>query len=505
MTWLPVALFGTQVALLTAFAFFAAFNYLYGLAALRTRRVPRVRHSGSRVAVVIVSYNEKYVLPETIRSCEALTYPNAVVLLSDDSDDPEIETTLGDLARAAGCRPVEHPERVLGPSTDDTLSVPCEIWESERFVYIHRSANRGYKGGNLRLVSAYLRARGINLMYLVDADWHPQPDAIERSLEALEADDRIAFVQTKRLTREQGMTRFQRYVSISEEGCYHVDFEGRQAMRHPILFSGCCTLLRLDAVEAVGGFASGHLTEDLDVTNRLWLEGWKGVYCGDVVNWGEVPFSYPDFRRQQERWAYGTARCLADHAWPLLRCEHLTWIERLSALRQNAYFSTGVLSTAAIAMGMGTVAWLAVASGRYDVEYYLYLMEHARTPVLAVVYACILSTVVEPLVMIVAKKRRPAELLHLPMGIWYAWSVLPTYVVGTLKGLAGVKIAWFRTPKFIRGRLEPLSRLSLTTRAVNVGLCLAMIGFYAVEGWAFGWRDPFALLLLPAFLLAASR
>jgi cellulose synthase/poly-beta-1,6-N-acetylglucosamine synthase-like glycosyltransferase len=75
-----------------------------------------------------------------------------------------------------------------------------------------------------------------------------------------------------------------------EEGCYYIDFEGRQVLGHPTLFSGCCTLFRLDAVARVGWFTAGHLTEDLDLTDRLWLDGWKGVYLEDVINYGEVPF-----------------------------------------------------------------------------------------------------------------------------------------------------------------------------------------------------------------------
>src|SRR5580658_2503140 len=198
------------------------------------------------------------------------------------------------MAASRGCRRVNSDTPVYDqPQTAIRSAIePVEIWESPGFVLLHRLSNRGFKGGNLREVSRYLRNRGIELMYLLDADWHPQPDCLERALEVLEADDHAAFVQTKRLTLKRGMGLFQRYVTLSEEGCYYVDFEGRQTLGHPTLFSGCCALLRLSAVESVGGFAFGHLTEDLDVSNRLWIAGWRGIYCGDIVNYGEVPFTY---------------------------------------------------------------------------------------------------------------------------------------------------------------------------------------------------------------------
>ena len=502
MAWPVVALFALQLVLLACFAFFAVFNYVYAIAALRRPRIRRVTHSNRKVAVVIVSYNEKHVLPDTIKSCERLAYANKLIVLSDDSDDPEIVESLSRLAADRGCRFQGLHSAGDAFLPDGTADVPFDLWESPGFVYLHRRSNLGFKGGNLRQVSRYLRSRGIDLVYLLDADWHPQHDAIDLALQALEADDRIAFVQAKRITLQDRLGLFQRYVALSEEGCYYVDFEGRQAAGHPILFSGCCTLMRLDAVDAVGGFAFGHLTEDLDVTNRLWLAGWKGVYCGDVVNHGDVPFTYDDFRKQQERWAYGTACCLRDYFWKILLSRALSLEEKLAAIRQNSYFSTSLLTMLAIVQWMGVVAWLALGSGSYATEYYLYLVGQWRTPLAWAVYGCVLSNLLEPLVMILVKKRRPRDILHLPMGVWYAWSVLPAYVQGSVKGLLGSRTEWFRTPKFVRGQLGPLSRLPLTARAVNGTVCLLLLTMYFVEGWVFGWRDPFALLLVPAFLLA---
>ena len=69
---------------------------------------------------------------------------------------------------------------------------PIEIWESPDFVLFHRPINAGFKGGSLQKVLQYLRHRDIELMYLLDADWRPQPDALERTLEVLEADDEVA-------------------------------------------------------------------------------------------------------------------------------------------------------------------------------------------------------------------------------------------------------------------------------------------------------------------------
>jgi len=507
MAWPAIIFLAIQSLFLATFSFFAFFNYLYGIASLWRPRFRRTRPSGKKVAIVIVSFNEKYVLEETVRACEALSYPNKVIVLGDDSTDPEVVDQIRRFAASQGCKKVQnHSFCQEMKGVDGRLcEEPIEIWESPGFVLFHRPCNAGFKAGNLEKVLQYLADRNIDYMYLLDADWHPQPDAIERTLEVLEAYEDVAFVQTKRISFPVGMNLFQKYVALAEEGCYYVDFEGRQVLGHPILFSGCCTLFRLDAVARVDGFTPGHLTEDLDLTNRLWLDGWKGIYLGNVINHGEVPFSYDHYRRQQERWAAGSARAFRDFFWPILGTKRLNWIEKLSAIRQNAYFTTTLLTGLAIVMGMVTVLFLSLGWNTYSVEYYLYVMGVFKVPFVILLYWCILANFIEPLIMILSKKRRYRELFHLPMMVWYAWGVLTTYVVGNIKGLFGFKLDWFRTPKFLRSRVGHLPRLPASMRAFNLCTCLALTCFYFSQGWVFGWFDEFSLLLIPAFMLASIK
>ena len=162
------------------------------------------------------------------------------------------------------------------------------------------------------------------------------------------------------------------------------------------------------------GSRPGHLTEDLDLTNRFWLKGWKGIYLSDVINYGEVPFTYDHYRRQQERWAAGSARSLRDYIWPVITTRRLGCFEKLSAIRQNAYFTTTLLTGSAILLGILTILWIALFWNTYSVEYYLYILGMVKVPFVLVVYGCILSNFVEPLVMILVKKRSYREILHLP-------------------------------------------------------------------------------------------
>lgn len=503
--WPALLLLGLQCGLLAVFSFFSFFNYLYGFASLRRVAIPSVAPSGRRIAVVVVAFNEEHVVDGTLRACDALSWPNKLIVLADDSTDARIADSMRRLARARGCRPVlHHPFVQEAIDADGRLrSEAIEIWESPDFVYFHRPNNHGFKGGSLRKVHEFLTSRGIELMYLLDADWHPQIDALERTLGVLEAQPDVAFVQTKRISFPAGMNRFQRYVTLVEEGCYHVDFAGRQALGHPTLFSGCCTLFRLDAVRAVGGFKSGHLTEDLDLTNRLWLAGWKGVYLEGVVNHGEVPFTFDDYRRQQERWAIGSARAFRDYCVPILGTPQLCWSHKLSAIRQNGYFTTALLAAFTIVLGMATIAWLLIAWNSYAVESYLYMLGQVKLPFAALIYACLLSNFVEPVLMILTRKRPARDLLHLPMMIWFAWAVIPSYAIGNVKGFANLRQEWFRTPKFQRGGQSAMRSTPIPARMLAVAAFGAVVGFYYVEAWAFGWFDAFVVLIVPAFALGA--
>ena len=338
-------------------------------------------------------------------------------------------------------------------------------------------------------------------MYLLDADWHPQADTLERTLEVLEASDQTAFVQTKRLTKPSQISLFQKFIALIEEGCYYVDFEGRQALNHPNLFSGCCTLFRLDAISAVGGFTPGHLTEDLDLTNRLWLAGWKGAYNGSVVNYGEVPFTYNDYRRQQERWASGSTRSLREFFWKILVSRRLNWIEKASAIRQNAYFLTTVMTGFAVITGFVSMGWLVSNQGSYNTEYFLYKMQEIKVPFLSLLLVCVISNIVEPLAMVI-KSRRPKDFFLIPMMVWYAWGVLPTYILGNVKGFFRIHLDWFRTPKIARSGKRRKNSTPIGVRLLNGAILTAFLFFYFVEGSKFMWLDVFALILIPSFILA---
>ena len=110
MLALLVCLVSLQGVLMSLFLVFSTYNYYYGLAALFSRKLPRVAEiGGKKTAVVICSFNEKNVLVDTISECEKLSYEGKVIIVADDSNDGVTAELLRSICEKKGCRPVTDP------------------------------------------------------------------------------------------------------------------------------------------------------------------------------------------------------------------------------------------------------------------------------------------------------------------------------------------------------------------------------------------------------------
>lgn len=484
-----------QIALLGYFLFFAFFNYLYSIASFFYRVPAKGRKpSGKTVAVVIVSFNEKEVLLETLSACSRLTYQNTVVVIGDDSKD---DATYPLLQRWIA----EHGGQKLPEQLVTRHHENMDIWESpnKKHVIVHRHTNEGFKAGNLKEVIKYLRRRGIDYMFLLDADWRIQGDAIEQALSQLESHENLAFVQTKRAHYNRASGLFQRSAALGEETEYEVELVGRQVMHHPILFTGCCTLFRVKAIDDAGGFTAGHLTEDIDLTNRLYLRGWDAMYLPTVSNEGEIVTSYPALIKQQERWAQGTARTFKEFLNSVVKSVHLAWGQRLSLIRQNMYYTTAVAIELSIVLAFISVSWIIIWPESYQANLYVLYMSRIALPYTILLLLALASNFL-PMLITIVKRRTFHELPFVLLSTWLSWSMLHTYFWANVKGLLGIKSDWFKTPKTSGKRIRVSTRHNPFRIAVNmVTLCL-FIALYALEWYTYGWINPYAYFWIPAMM-----
>lgn len=493
-----IILISLQLLLLAYFSFFSYYILRYSFFSLKKPKIKRVRKiSNKKVAVVILSFNEGAVLKDTLAACEKLTYKNKVIILADDSKDNKTFPMLLRLIQQKGAKRIYDRKLTANGSI---------IYEADGYALIHRKNNIGFKAGSLKDLEGYFKNRGFEYMYLLDADWQPQLDTLERALEIIEADKKIAFVQTKRISYHLDAENLQRCLALNENACYYVDLPGRQNCGDVILYSGCCTLFRLDQLYQVNGFLPGHLTEDIDLTNRFYLQGFKGVYAKDIINIGDVPHHYPAFRRQQDRWAAGTARTLKDYFWPILKSKKLNWREKFSLIRQNAYFFTALAIEASILLALLTVILLTLNSDNYSAVLYGYYLQYISLPYTIILVVALLSNFV-PLIVTCYLHKRYYNLIYIPYATWLSWSMLHTYFIANLKGLLNIKQNWLLTPKLSRQKRTFNNKkkiqvpFSFKYKFINIMTLFVLALIYWLEWSYLGTADIYAFFWIPAMAI----
>lgn len=219
---------------------------------------------------------------------------------------------------------IEYPRdrfevQVLDDSTDETRGiVDTEVAHLRARGYdikaIRRKDRTGFKAGALEL--GMQRAHG-EFLCVFDADFVPPADFLERMLPRFR-DPKVGMVQARwdHLNRESSLlTRAQ---STLLDGHFVIEHKVRHDSGLFFNFNGTAGIWRRQAIEDAGGWQHDTLTEDLDLSYRAQLAGWKFVYEPLVEAPAEVPFDISAFKSQQKRWAKGSvqvARKLGVRIW----------------------------------------------------------------------------------------------------------------------------------------------------------------------------------------------
>jgi cellulose synthase/poly-beta-1,6-N-acetylglucosamine synthase-like glycosyltransferase len=221
-------------------------------------------------------------------------------------------TVAARLIRAAGELrwPADKLEiQVLDDSTDETRAivdreVAALVARGCNATVVRREDRSGYKAGAL---SNGMRLASADLVCVFDADFIPQPDFLVRMIPHF-GDEAIGMVQARwgHLNRDESL--FTRAQSTLLDGHFVVEHTVRNQRRLFFNFNGTAGIWRRAAIEQAGGWEHDTLTEDLDLSYRAQLGGWKFVYVPEVVAPAEVPATIAAFKSQQHRWAKGSVQ-----------------------------------------------------------------------------------------------------------------------------------------------------------------------------------------------------
>jgi cellulose synthase/poly-beta-1,6-N-acetylglucosamine synthase-like glycosyltransferase len=196
--------------------------------------------------------------------------------------------------------------QVLDDSTDDTLQATRRLAERLRTAgfdvqHLHRDDRRGYKAG--ALAAGLVRARG-ELVAIFDADFVPPRGFLRRIVPyVLQPGVGVAQARWGHLNRNAAW--FTRLQAILLDGHFVIEQSARAWNGYFLSFNGTCGVWRRRAIEESGGWTSDTVTEDLDLSFRAQLAGWRIEYVPDLVVPGELPAEPNAFRSQQRRWTKG--------------------------------------------------------------------------------------------------------------------------------------------------------------------------------------------------------
>lgn len=231
------------------------------------------------ITIQLPVYNELYVVERLINSVAAFNYPK---------DKLEIQ--------------------VLDDSTDETVQlVKDSIKKWNRLgidiKQIRRKNRQGYKAGALQ--EGLLSVKG-EFIAIFDADFLPHPDFLLNVIAEF-TDSQIGVVQTKWTHLNKNYSMLTRLQAFGLDAHFSIEQQGRNNAGYFINFNGTAGVWRKSCIIDAGGWQSDTLTEDLDLSYRAQLKGWKFKYLENVESPAELPAEMNALKSQQFRWTKGAA------------------------------------------------------------------------------------------------------------------------------------------------------------------------------------------------------
>ncbi len=401
----------------------------------------------------------------------------------------------------AVCR-IDYPRELLEIQVlDDSADETCAVAEAavQRFAaqgfdirYFHRDDRTGYKAGALDAALKVARGRFVAIF---DADFIPPREFLRRAVPYF-SDPRVGMVQARWGHINQDYSLLTKVQSILLDAHFVLEHGGRNRSGRFFNFNGTAGIWRRDAIESAGGWQHDTLTEDLDLSYRAQLAGWRFVFLQDLISPAEVPVEMNAFKSQQHRWAKGSIQTCLKVLPAILRAPIPLKVKAEAFFHLTANFNYVLMSLLSLLMFPAMVI-------RYNMGWYEMLLIDVPLFAAATLSVCNFYVVCQ-------REIYPdwvSRLKYLPflMSIGIGLSVNNTKAV--FEALMDKKSEFARTPKYcieVAGdewvskkyrqsvAIQPLIELAL-------GLYFTATVFYALANGIYGTL-PFLVLFQIGFL-----
>jgi cellulose synthase/poly-beta-1,6-N-acetylglucosamine synthase-like glycosyltransferase len=234
--------------------------------------------------------------------------------------------------------------------------------EGVKLEILRRGTRTGFKAGNLAFGLKHSEAPYVAIF---DADFVPPLDFLRRTIPALVADPGLAFVQARWAHANRNANWLTRVQGLLLDSHFAVEQEARFRAGLPISFNGTAGVWSRLAIEEGGGWTGDTLTEDLDLSMRCMMQGWRAGMIPDLTVPGELPQTAAAWRAQQARWTKGHAQC-ARKLLPSVWMSGMPLWKKAAMTLQMCQFAFYMLAFASAAislvlMYMGVVYYSGVA------------------------------------------------------------------------------------------------------------------------------------------------
>jgi len=354
-------LFIISAIIITAYT--VNFYYLAFLSRTRNEVRPTVDWGTPTVTIQLPIYNEKYVAKRLVDSVCNLDYPKDKmrIMVCDDSDDDTVE--------------------LLQNVVDDYKKQGFQI------EHVRRGTRKGYKAGALKHA---MKTTDTELVAIFDADFIPPTWFLKRAIPHFSKSN-IGLVQCRWGHINENYSTITQVQALSIDFHFLIEQKAKSNSHLFMNFNGTAGIWKRKCIEDAGGWHTATLVEDLDLSYRAQMKGWKCVFLPDIVVDAELPAQMNGAKRQQFRWAKGSIQCaikllsdiglkrnvaieakiqafiqLTRHiVYPLVLIQFLT-LPILLAAQVNLYV-VSVLPAITIAtyLAMGPGAYLIVIRGMY--------------------------------------------------------------------------------------------------------------------------------------------
>jgi cellulose synthase/poly-beta-1,6-N-acetylglucosamine synthase-like glycosyltransferase len=420
------------------------------------------------VTIQLPIYNEMYVIDRLLAATVKIQYPRELL---------EIQ--------------------VLDDSTDETVEVAKRavercVAQGHNVKYLHRTDRTGFKAGAL---DAAMRVATGRFIAIFDADFIPSEDFLMKTVPYF-VDPKVALVQARWGHVNQDYSLLTKAQSMLLDGHFVLEHGGRNRAGHFFNFNGTAGVWRREAIYDGGGWQHDTLTEDLDLSYRTQLKGWKFLFLPDLVAPAEVPVEMNAFKSQQHRWAKGSIQTCLKVLPSILQSDQPFGVKAEAFFHLTANFNYLLMSLLSILMFPSMVI-------RYNMGWYEMLL--IDVPLFFLATASVANFYVVSQRELYADWKARVRYVPFLMSIGIGLAVNNTRAV--LEALFRHESAFARTPKYGVERAaddwagKKYRQLAAVQPLVEValGLYFTMTVVYALSNGIYGTL-PFLVLFQVGFL-----